>query len=41
VFIGQLTGAEVLKEGEPLTYAYYQEVKRGTIPKTAPSYVKK
>ena len=39
IFIGELVGAEVIKEGEPMTYAYYQQVKRGTTPKTAPSYV--
>jgi flavin reductase (DIM6/NTAB) family NADH-FMN oxidoreductase RutF/rubredoxin len=39
IFIGELIGAEVLKEGEPLTYAYYLEVKRGTTPKTAPTYI--
>ena len=39
VFIGELVGAEVLKEGEPMTYAYYHQVKRGTTPKTAPSYI--
>lgn len=39
IFIGQLVGADVLKEGEPMTYAYYHQVKRGTTPKTAPSYV--
>ena len=38
-FIGNLVAGEVLKDGEPLTYAYYQQVKRGTTPKTAPSYV--
>jgi len=38
-FIGQLVGAEVLREGEPMTYAYYHQVKRGTTPKTAPSYI--
>jgi flavin reductase (DIM6/NTAB) family NADH-FMN oxidoreductase RutF len=41
IFIGELVGAEVLKEGEPMTYAYYQQVKRGTTPKMAPSYIKK
>lgn len=40
VFIGDLVGAEVLKEGEPMTYAYYHLVKRGTTPKTAPSFHK-
>ena len=38
-FIGELVGAEVLRDGEPMTYAYYHQVKRGTTPKTAPSYV--
>jgi flavin reductase (DIM6/NTAB) family NADH-FMN oxidoreductase RutF/rubredoxin len=40
IFIGELTGADVMKEGEPMTYAYYHQVKRGTTPKTAPSYIK-
>ena len=40
IFIGELVGAEVIKEGEPMTYAYYHQVKRGTTPKTAPSYHK-
>jgi len=39
IFVGQLTEADVIKEGEPMTYAYYQQVKRGTTPKTAPSYI--
>ena len=39
VFIGELVGAEVLREGEPMTYAYYHQVKRGTTPKTAPVYI--
>ena len=38
-FVGELVGADILKEGEPMTYAYYHQVKRGTTPKTAPSYV--
>jgi flavin reductase (DIM6/NTAB) family NADH-FMN oxidoreductase RutF/rubredoxin len=39
IFVGELVGAEVIKEGEPMTYAYYHQVKRGTTPKTAPSYI--
>ena len=39
IFAGELVGADVLKEGEPMTYAYYHQVKRGTTPKTAPSYI--
>lgn len=39
IFIGELAGAEVLKEGEPMTYAYYQQIKRGATPKTAPGYI--
>lgn len=40
IFVGELVGAEVIQEGEPMTYAYYHQVKRGTTPKTAPSYHK-
>lgn len=39
LFIGDLVDADIIKDGEPLTYAYYQQVKRGTTPKSAPSYV--
>jgi rubredoxin/flavin reductase (DIM6/NTAB) family NADH-FMN oxidoreductase RutF len=39
IFVGELVDADVIKEGEPITYAYYQQVKRGTTPKSAPSYV--
>jgi len=39
IFVGELVEADVLKEGEPITYAYYHQIKRGTTPKTAPSYV--
>ncbi len=40
IFIAELVAAEVIGEGEPMTYAYYHQVKRGTTPKTAPSYHK-
>ena len=39
IFVGELAAADVLKEGEPMTYAYYHQVKRGTTPKNAPSYI--
>ena len=38
IFIGQLVEAEVLNESPSMTYDYYQQVKRGTTPKNAPSY---
>lgn len=41
IFIGRLTDAGVLKEGTPMTYAYYHQVKKGGVPKTAPTYVAK
>jgi len=40
IFIGEVVGADVIGEGEPMTYAYYHQVKRGTTPRTAPSYIK-
>ena len=39
IFVGELVDAGVVREGEPMTYAYYHEVKRGTTPKTAPHYI--
>ena len=38
-FIGELVNAEVLSKDEPMTYAYYHQVKKGTTPKNAPSYI--
>ena len=40
IFIGELIDADVLDKAEPMTYAYYHQVKRGTTPKTAATYVK-
>lgn len=40
VFIGKVVDAEIIKDGEPMTYAYYHEIKKGTAPKTAPTYIK-
>lgn len=40
VFIGEVTMAEVLKEGEPLTYSNYHKVKKGKTQKNAPTYIK-
>ena len=37
IFVGQVEQAERL-EGEPMTYAYYHQVKKGGTPKEAPSY---
>ena len=39
IFAGEVVGGEILKEDEPLTYAYYHEIKRGVTPKTAPTYI--
>ncbi len=40
LFIGKIVNAETLSNGEPMTYAYYHEVKNGKSPKTAPTYIK-
>lgn len=39
IFIGEVVAADIIKEGEPLSYSYYHEIKRGTTPRTAPSYI--
>ena len=39
LFVGEVVDAQALKDGEPMTYAYYHEVKGGKAPKTAPTYI--
>jgi flavin reductase (DIM6/NTAB) family NADH-FMN oxidoreductase RutF/rubredoxin len=39
MFIGELVDAGVLNDKPCMTYEYYHQVKRGTTPKSAPSYV--
>jgi ferric-chelate reductase [NAD(P)H] len=41
IFIGRIVAAEILTEEPCMTYEYYHQVKRGTTPKTAPSYIAK
>jgi flavin reductase (DIM6/NTAB) family NADH-FMN oxidoreductase RutF/rubredoxin len=39
IFIGEIIDADILSEKPGMTYEYYHQVKRGTTPKAAPSYV--
>ena len=39
IFIGKVVDADILLEEPPMTYDYYHKVKRGTAPKTAPTYI--
>lgn len=39
VFLGEVIAADVLKEEEPMTYAYYHKVVKGKSPKNAPTYI--
>jgi flavin reductase (DIM6/NTAB) family NADH-FMN oxidoreductase RutF/rubredoxin len=42
IFIGELIDAQILDEiKEPITYAYYRQIKKGIIPKNAPTYIEK
>jgi len=40
LFLGQLTDSKIISEGKPMTYSYYHEVKRGTTPASAPTFIK-
>lgn len=40
IFIGRVSGAEIFNQNEPMTYAYYHDVKKGKSPKAAPTYLK-
>lgn len=40
LFIGKVTEGELLKaDADPLTYAWYREVRKGKAPKNAPTYI--
>ena len=39
IFVGEVIDADIISEKTCMTYDYYQQVKRGTTPKTAPSYI--
>ncbi len=41
IFIGEVVDGDVLLDEPTMTYEYYHQVKRGTTPKSAPSYIKK
>ena len=38
VFLGEVIAADVLKDEEAMTYAYYHKVVKGSTPKNAPTY---
>ena len=40
IFAGNIIEGDVISNEEPMTYAYYQQVKGGKSPKTAPTYMK-
>ena len=40
VFLGRMADSKILKVGKPMTYDYYHQVKRGTTPETAPTFIK-
>lgn len=39
IFLGRMTGSEMLKPGKPMTYEYYHLVKKGATPRTAPTFI--
>lgn len=40
IFVGKVIDAEIISDDEPMTYKYYQDIKGGKSPKTAPTYMK-
>jgi flavin reductase (DIM6/NTAB) family NADH-FMN oxidoreductase RutF/rubredoxin len=38
LYIGEVIGAEMFKKDEPMTYAYYHEIKNAQAPKSTPIY---
>jgi len=40
LFVGRVVEAEVFGDEEPMTYAFYHQVKKGLVPPAAPTYLK-
>jgi rubredoxin/flavin reductase (DIM6/NTAB) family NADH-FMN oxidoreductase RutF len=40
VFIGEVVDCDMVAEGEPMTYAYYHQIKKGKTPERAATYIK-
>jgi ferric-chelate reductase [NAD(P)H] len=40
LFLGCMREGAILKEGVPMTYAYYHNVKKGTTPPKAPTFIR-
>jgi len=39
IFVGEVKAAEIFSDEDPITYAYYRNVKKGLAPKNAPTYI--
>lgn len=40
LFLGEVAESKILRVGRPMTYDYYHQVKRGTTPESAPTFIK-
>jgi flavin reductase (DIM6/NTAB) family NADH-FMN oxidoreductase RutF len=40
LFLGEMTDSKMLKDGKVMTYEYYHQVKRGTTPMNAPTFIR-
>lgn len=40
LFLGEMTDSAIFKEGRPMTYDYYHQVKRGFTPPSAPTFIR-
>lgn len=40
IFLSSLLDCDIIKDGEPMTYLYYRNVKKGTVSKNAPTFLK-
>jgi len=40
LFLGEMNDSAILKDGKPMTYDYYHQVRRGFTPPSAPTFIK-
>ena len=39
LFTAEIVNTKLIEDGEPLTYSFYREVRKGKAPKNAPTYI--
>jgi flavin reductase (DIM6/NTAB) family NADH-FMN oxidoreductase RutF/rubredoxin len=40
LFLGEIVSSQILRNAPPMTYAYYRDIKKGSTPQSAPTFIR-